>query len=180
MNISTHNEKVFYISEFFAGLIFHMPVWVAYELQFITLPQLAIIEAIMQGSQLIAELPTGAVADLLGKRTSVIIGRIIGIIGLLLYATSANFMAFVWYAVISGVSASFVSGAKDALLYDSLKQDNRHHLYQKIASKASLVFQLSFAAAILFGGILSLWSFKTVIYASIIAEFFVFVISFLV
>lgn len=178
MKLSVQNEKTYYASEFLGGLIFHMPVWVAFELQFITLSELAIIEAITQGAQLLAELPTGAIADLLGKRASVIIGRVIGILGLLLYASSTHFMAFVWYAVVSGIGESFVSGAKDALIYDSLKQDNRHHLYPKIASRASLIFQLSFAGAILIGGILSLWGYKTAIYAAIIADTLALIASF--
>ncbi len=178
MSISIRNEKTYYVSEFFAGLIFHMPVWVAFELQFITLSELAIIEAIMQGAQLLAELPTGAIADLLGKRASVIIGRIIEIISLLMYASSTHFAAFVWYAIAAGIGGSFVSGAKDALIYDSLKQDNRHHLYPKIASKASLIFQLSFAGAILLGGILSLWGYTMAIYAAVIADTLALIASF--
>lgn len=178
MSISHRNEKTYYASEFLAGLIFHMPVWVAFELQFITLSELAIIEAIMQGAQLLAELPTGAIADLLGKRASVIIGRIIEIISLLMYASSTHFAAFVWYAIAAGIGGSFVSGAKDALIYDSLKQDNRHHLYPKIASKASLIFQLSFAGAILLGGILSLWGYTMAIYAAVIADTLALIASF--
>ena len=170
MTISLRNEKIFYISEFFGGLIFHMPVWVAYELQFISLPQLALIEAIKQGAQLLSELPTGAIADLLGKRASVLIGRIISILGLFMYAFSTNFNTFIIVAIIAGIGDSFVSGAKDALIYDSLKVDNRHNLYAKISAKASLIFQLSFAGAILLGGILSVWGYTVAIFASLCAE----------
>lgn len=178
MKLSHRNEKVFYISEFFNGLIFHMPVWVAFELQFITLGELALIEAVMQGSQLLSELPTGAVADLLGKKASVIIGRIIGVISLLMYASSTSFTGFVIYAIIAGIGDSFVSGAKDALLYDSLKEDGRENQYIKINSKLSLIFQLSFAAAILLGGVLSLWGYTTAIYASVVSYSTVLIMSF--
>ncbi|MBI5019183.1 MFS transporter [Candidatus Gottesmanbacteria bacterium] len=178
MTLSQRNEKVFYIAEFFNGLIFHMPVWVAYELQFITLGQMAIIEAVMQMSQLLSELPTGAIADLLGKKASVIIGRIIGVISLLMYATTTSFAGFIWYAIVSGIGDSFVSGAKDALLYDSLKQDKREAHYTKASSKLSLIFQLSFAMAILLGGILSLWGYTTAIYASVISYSIVLILSF--
>ncbi len=178
MKLSTRNEKIYYISECFNGLIFHMPVWVAFELQYITLAQIAIIEAIVQGTQLIAELPTGAVADLLGKRASVIIGRIIVLVSILLYASSHSFSDFVIYAIIAGIGDSFISGAKEALIYDSLKQDGRDEHYPKVASKASLLFQLSFAAAILSGGVLSLWGYETAIYASAAAYAGALVLSF--
>ena len=168
--ISQRNVKIAYLSNFFLGLIFHMPVWVAYELQFISLSQLALIEAVMQGSQLLAELPTGAVADLLGKKVSVIIGRLIGIFGLLMYASATSFPAFILYAVVTGIGDSFVSGAGEALMYDSLKQDGKEHMFPKVTSKASLIFQLAFAVAIFSGGVLSLWGYKTAIYATVIAS----------
>lgn len=178
MNTSLRNEKIFYITEFFNGLIFHMPVWVAYELQFITLGQLAIIEAIMQGSQLLSELPTGAIADLLGKKASVIIGRIIGLISLFMYANATSYTGFIIYAIVSGFGDSFVSGAKDALLYDSLKENGKEERYTKISSKLSLIFQLSFAVAIMTGGVLSLWGYTTAIYATVAAYSVVLAMSF--
>ncbi len=167
--ISEHNARVSYISEFFGGMIFYMPVWVAYELQYISLPQIAIIEAVMQMTQLVSELPTGAIADLLGKKASILIGRTIGIAAMLMYLTSTNFAAFIAYAIMYGIGDSFVSGAYDALMYDSLKQDKREHLYSKIKSKASMIFQFSFAAAILAGGLLSLWGYQVAIIATIFA-----------
>ena len=178
MKLSQHNEKIFYISEFFNGLIFHMPVWVAFELQYLTLAEIAITEAVLQASQLVSELPTGAVADLLGKRASVIIGRVIGVIALLMYASSGTFTGFIIYAVVAGFGDSFVSGAKDALLYDSLKHDHREGHYQKVTSKVSLIFQLSFAGAILAGGVLSLWGYTTAIYATAIAYAVALILSF--
>lgn len=178
MKLSTRNEKVYFISECFNGLIFHMPVWVAFELQYITLAQIAIIEAIVQGTQLLSELPTGAVADLLGKRASVIIGRIIVLVSIFMYASSHSFGDFILYAIVAGIGDSFISGAKEALIYDSLKQDGREEQYPKVASKASLIFQLSFAAAILAGGILSLWGYQAAIYASAAAYAIALVLSF--
>jgi MFS family permease len=178
MKLSTRNEKIYYISECFNGLIFHMPVWVAFELQYITLAQIAIIEAIVQGIQLLSELPTGAVADLLGKKASVIIGRIIVLVSIFMYASSHSFHDFILYAIIAGIGDSFISGAKEALIYDSLKQDGREEHYPKVASKASLFFQLSFAAAILTGGILSLWGYEMAIYASAAAYSAALVLSF--
>lgn len=178
MELSRHNEKIFYLAEFFNGLIFHMPVWVAFELQFITLGELALIEAVMQGSQLLSELPTGAIADLLGKKASVIIGRTLEVICLFMYAAATSLSGFIVFAIVSGISSSFASGAKDALLYDSLKEDGRENQYTKVSSKLSFIFQFSFAAAILLGGILSLWGYTTAIYATAVSYSIMLILSF--
>lgn len=169
-SISGRNVRVHYLHHFFRGLIFHMPVWVAFELQFISLAELAVIEAIIQGSQLISELPTGAIADLLGKRASVLIGGVLRVLGLIIFVRATSFPAFVLYALVIGIGDSFISGAYDALVYDSLKQDGKEKQYPRVASKANLIFQVSFAAAILAGGVLSLWGYKAAIWAAVLAN----------
>jgi MFS family permease len=175
---ATRNVPVYIVTEILASLIFHVPVWVAFELQYISLGQLAVIEAIMQGAQLLSELPTGAIADLLGKKISVIIGRGIGIVGLVLYASSHTFMGFVIYAIIAGFGDSFVSGAKDALMYDSLKESGKESEYAKLSARASLYFQIGLALAIVLGGYLSLYGYVRAIYATITACTIQFVLSF--
>jgi len=156
-----------------------MPVWVAFELQFITLAQLAAIEAIIQGSQLIAELPTGAIADLLGKRASMLIGNVLRILSMVIYIQATTYHAFVAYALITGIGDSFISGAQDALVYDSLKQDGQEDRYTKVTAKASLIFQLSFAGAILAGGVLSLLGYKAAIAGAICADIVTFGVTLL-
>ncbi len=173
------NIPVFIVTEILASLMFHVPVWVAFELQYITLGQLALVEAIMQGAQLVSELPTGAIADLLGKKTSIVIGRGLGIIALLFYASSHTFMGFVVYALISGFADSFVSGAKDALIYDSLKESGKESEYAKLSSRTSLYFQIGLACAILIGGYLSIYGYVWAIYATLAACIVQFFLSFL-
>lgn len=71
------NLRWLYVIEFFSALYFMIPVWVSMELTYISLSQLTIIEIIIFGSQLVLELPTGAFADLLGKRLTVFLGNVI-------------------------------------------------------------------------------------------------------
>lgn len=165
------NIRVLSVTDFFAALIFHIPVWVAFELQYISLGQLAVIEAIIQGSQLLFELPTGALADLWGKRMTVVIGRALMAIGLLFYARSRTFPDFVVAALFFGISDAFVSGAKDALIYDTLKEEGKEHLFPRVLSRGSFIFQSGLAIATLTGGFLSLWGYTAAIYASAIAFF---------
>jgi len=152
--IANHNIKVNYISNTVSSLLFLIPVWVAYELQYISLLQIPIIEAIIQGSQLILELPTGALADLWGKRTTVIFGYIISAIASVIYALSRSYDSFIIYALIMGLGQALVSGAREAWLYDSLKAADREDEFTKISSKGGLMFQIGIATATVLGGIM--------------------------
>jgi hypothetical protein len=84
-DIYKRNIVIYFITEIGRSLIFTIPVWVAYELQYITLAQLPIIEAIMLGMQLVLELPTGALADLIGKKWTVFFGNVSYVIALVIY-----------------------------------------------------------------------------------------------
>lgn len=152
--IAKRNVWVSYGSNIPGSLIFLIPVWVAYELQYISLGQLPIIEAVIQGTQTILELPTGALADLWGKRMTVVVGYAISTLASTVYVFSRSFESFLAYAIILGIGQAFVSGAREALIYDSLKAAGREDEFAKVAAKASLIFQIGLAVATLAGGLL--------------------------
>jgi MFS family permease len=152
--IAQRNVNIHYLSNFTDSRVFIIPVWVVYELQYITLAQLTLVEAIIQGSQLFLELPTGALADLWGKRTTVLLGYLISITAGIAYALSRSFDSFLIYALLAGLGAALISGAREAWLYDSLKAADRENDYSKVTSKGSLIFQIGIAVATISGGVL--------------------------
>jgi MFS family permease len=163
------NFFIFYIVEISRALIFTVPIWVAFERQFLNLTQFTFVEAIIIGTQLLLELPTGALADLWGKRFTIALGYFCTFIGLLVFASSTTFSLFILYALITGLGEAFISGAKEALLYDSLKQIGKEETFDKVTSKYSLLFQLSLAIATIIGGFMGIISYQLPIYATAMA-----------
>lgn len=153
-SILEHNLHVFYIVELLRSLIFIIPIWVAFERQYISLSQLALIEVIIYATGMLCELPTGAFGDVFGKKISVALGFFIKSAALIMFGFSVNFTGFLIYAVLTGLGDSFVSGSQEALLYDTLKQTGHEDLFDKISSKLSLVFQFGIAGATIIGGFL--------------------------
>ena len=145
-----------YVIEFFSALYFMIPVWVSMELTYISLSQLTIIEIIIFGSQLVLELPTGAFADLLGKRLTVFLGNVITAVSMVVFGLAHSFEGFVAAALLIGLGSALTSGAKEALLYDTLKQVGKEDSFDEVSSKQNVVFQSGMAAATLLGGML--WS----------------------
>jgi MFS family permease len=72
------NTKIFYLTQFSHALIFTIPIWVVFYLRLFTPAQIALINGITFAVQMLFELPSGALADLLGRRTTILISFIIG------------------------------------------------------------------------------------------------------
>jgi MFS family permease len=81
------------------------------------------------------EIPTGTVADFLGRKVSVTMGCIIAVIGIMVYVSHPNFIIFLTAEVIFAVSYTLLSGADEALIYDSLKEIKQTHISKNVFSK---------------------------------------------
>ncbi len=103
----------------------------------------------------IFEIPSGYVADVIGRRKTLIIGSILGTLGFVVYATTSGYYYFLLAEVILGIGQSFVSGADSALLYDSLTSMKRENEYIKYEGRNFTVGNYAEALAGLLGGTLA-------------------------
>lgn len=157
--------------ELFRSLYFVIPVWVAFELRYLTLTQLTTIEVIFFSSALFLELPTGALADLLGKRPTIVLGSLISAIGLIIFGHATTFTHFIIYALVLGLGWALISGAREALLYDTLKQVGKEKSFDKLNSRLNVVFQSGLAMATFLGGYLGSIYFRLPMYINALALF---------
>lgn len=67
------------------------------------------------------EVPTGAVADKISRKFSIFLGFAILTLGTLAFAVTPNFWLFLLGESLWGLGVTFISGATEALLFDSLK-----------------------------------------------------------
>lgn len=155
--ISKRNDTIFIVSQFFNALVFIVPIWIVYYQRRITVEQISLLVALQYLSQMIFELPTGALADIFGRKWSVVVGYALwGIVGPLVVFTQ-GFLPLVIAAIIAGLSDSFISGSLEALVYDSHKQDNTLRSYSSVLSRNSFWYQIGLALATATGGFLFLF-----------------------
>lgn len=81
------------------------------------------------------EIPTGAVADYLGRKASILAGLGTAAAGVLVYASYPSFAVFLLGEVILAISFTLLSGADEALAYDSLVADQKEGLSKKVLSR---------------------------------------------
>lgn len=141
---------------------FVMPIIVLfYGSNDMTMQDIFTLKAIYSFTLMFFEIPTGYFADLLGRRTSILLGSVLGVAGFLIYSFSFGFMQFVLAEIVLGISLSLVSGADSAMLYDTLKSGNQSDKYTRIEGKISSAGNFAEAAAGIIGGLLAVYSLRT-------------------
>lgn len=123
-----------------------------------------LLKAIYSVAVVIMEIPSGWMADVWGRKKTLMLGSLLGSLGFLIYSFSFGFWAFAIAEVILGVGHSFVSGADSALLYDSLKADKKTKDYTKEEGRITSIGNFAEAFAGIVGGFLAAISLRTPFY----------------
>ena len=84
--------------------------------------QILLLQSIFLITATVAEIPTGVLADKIGRKISVLTGNLTYSLGMLFYFLGKNFYIFAAAEILMGTGRAFNSGADEALLYDSLKE----------------------------------------------------------
>ena len=154
------NIKIDYIYRFLSSIDISSAIWVLYLAhKGMSLVEIGLLESIHHITSLVCEVPTGALADIMGRKNTIIIGRIMSAIGAILMLFCNSFLGFAIAFVISAMSYNLNSGSEEALVYDSLKVIGEEEKYLKINGNLNFIIEVAQGIAVLVGGILSDYSF---------------------
>jgi MFS family permease len=90
----------------------------------------------------ICEIPTGAFADIFGRKKSFVLACVLMCLSMFVYGCSHTFFGFVVAEVICGIAMTFRSGAFQAWLVDSLKHHGYEGEYNHIFGREGLIRQV--------------------------------------
>jgi MFS family permease len=110
------------------------------------------------------EVPSGYMADVWGRKKTLLFGSILGAAGFALYSFSYGFWAFAIAETVLGIGQSFVSGADSAMLYDTLKVSGRENQYIRQEGRITSAGNFSEAFAGVCGGLLAAVSLRLPFY----------------
>lgn len=127
-----------------------------------------LLQGIFAVAVVILEVPTGMVADRLGKRVSLIAASSTLLAGMLVYAIGFSFWTFLIAEIILAIGLSLLSGADSALLYDSLKAVGRADDFQQIEGRARAMQMTALALTNLIGGFVGEYSYRLTVWMSAI------------
>jgi len=119
---------------FLSSLMFISGVLVPFFLDWgqISFTQIMLLQSLFVISVFLLEVPTGAIADRFSRKAALALGSVIGAIAALVYGSVPNFWIFATGEFLFAVGFSLISGAAEALVYDSLKADGQDGISKRI------------------------------------------------
>lgn len=132
----------------------------------ISIMEFALLQSVFSITQFVMEIPSGFLSDYFSKKRITILGLFLTIVSQLIicnqYVTIIDNQLWILIIafMIEGIGRAFMSGADDALFYESIRNEGNEELYVRIRGKLQLVSSISVGVATLVGTLL--YSLETV------------------
>jgi predicted MFS family arabinose efflux permease len=151
--------------------VVHTPVMIPVLVLFLqenglSIADIFLLQSLFALAVVVLEVPTGMVADRLGKRTSLVASTAAVVAGFGLYAISSGFYGFLGAELAIALGMSLLSGADSALLYDTLKGLGREAEYTRFEGRTRSLQLAVMALSTLGGGALGEISLRATLWAS--------------
>jgi len=152
--LTHHNSRLYLLINSLQSLWFVEAVWYFFFANFVSYFEIGIIFGLSTLLGIIAQIPTGVFADRYGRKRAVVIGCLIMSTGWFLMATLGGFWQFLLGSIASSIGRAFVTGALEAITYDSLPAKTKDHDYEYLVTLTSQFTTVLFAVTVIMGGIL--------------------------
>lgn len=179
MGIKSRNVPLVYLIEVIGGMLFFLPILALYiEQNLFTMTNVALIFAVESFCIVLAEIPTGAISDLFGRRKTIIMAQVFVLIALIFLFIGGSMVNFILYAVFNGIARSLISGTISAFVYDTLKEEKKEKYFKKVFGTVLALWPLGASVGSIVGGYLAAISYSLPVVASLIPISVVLVLSF--
>ncbi|MFP6875162.1 MAG: MFS transporter [Verrucomicrobiales bacterium] len=153
------NARLFSLFRVFFNCRFYYPVYLVMFLEFgLSIAQFATLNLIWAVTIVLLEVPSGALADHLGRKKLVVASSILMITEILILiltpagATSVFWM-FVINRVLSGTAEAAASGADEAMAYDSIPETTRQDLWGRTMKRTMIGISIGFVVTSITGAL---------------------------
>lgn len=160
LSLASKNVTKLYLLTAVTNLWFVTGSWLYFYRLYMSDRQIGILDGLVFGIGLIAEIPSGALADLLGRKRQMQLGLLLMSAGWLVQ----GFAQAYWYILVGmimlTVGMALVSGSDDALVYDSLDAEGKSSRWDKVIARKFQIMHIVTIASYLIGGILYVMQFR--------------------
>lgn len=159
---------IFYLEALISSIFVFFPVFmIAYFMEIgLTFFQISLITTSLLLFRLIFEIPTGAIADIFGRKVSVLIGLILSSVIFFLLLFFDNFYSLLIIFALLGFSGTFESGARESWVIDLIKSKKKNDFKQQYFAKLESIISLGLVISGIIGalivkyfGLASIWFF---------------------
>lgn len=118
-----------------------------------SLVQISSVESLVIAMVFLMEVPTGVIADRIGRKWSLIASTLLLMCGETLFIFARSYPVLLVIAVLTGTGFAFSSGATEALIHDSLPPEDREEAMKKVMGRYLAAGQIAFFLGPVIGGL---------------------------
>lgn len=133
-----------------------MPVIALYfQAHGLSIRDIFVLQVIFSVAIVAMEIPTGYLADVFGRKNSIVAGTAFAALGFFIYYLAGGFGGFVVAEIMLALSLSFISGANAALMYETLKRYGQESAFKKYQGRLLAAGNVSEAVAAICAGLVA-------------------------
>lgn len=158
---SISNVRLFIAFKVFFNSRFYYPVFTILFLDFgLTVAQFSILNAVWAATIVIAEVPSGALADIVGRKRLLVFATFIMMIeiGIISFVPRTSptliFTVFLVNRILSGLAEAAASGADEAIAYDSLAKEGDSEQWGRVLEILTRFQSIGFIVAMTIGAVI--------------------------
>ena len=154
------NVGLDYVHTFLSNMNMQSSIWVLYLAYCgIYLAQIGLLEGIYHATSIVCEIPSGAAADLLGRKRCMILSNICIAVSCVIMLFSKSFGCFAVSFVVQALGNNLNSGSEEALVYDSMKCLGQEEHYMGVYGRINVLIEVAQGLATVAGGVLAEFSY---------------------
>ena len=177
--VRSRNIPILYAATMIGGMLFYIPILAVYfEHELFTATSVALVFAVEAFAGVVLEVPTGAIADLFGRRRTLIAAHLVLLCAVLLLQIGGNMAVLLGYAVLSAFARGLNSGTDEALLFDSLREDGQEHHFKQVIGVYHALWPLGATLGSIAGGYLAERSLHLTVSASFVPVLIALILTF--
>lgn len=178
LGLKSRNVFLVYASLIAGGMLFFLPILALYfEESLFTATNVALIFAIEAIAMVIFEVPTGAIADLFGRKRTLVLANFVVLLAVLFLYIGGSMWMFALFAILNSLARALASGTYNAFLFDTLKEERKEHHYKMVIGTFYALWPVGAAIGSIIGGYLAKVSLSFPVGLSLIPLLFAFILT---
>lgn len=163
--------------KFFQNLLFWQAVWFLFFQSELSAAEAVLIYVFYDTSTTVFEVPSGYFSDRVGRRITLIISALAGLLSALMQAFGSEFWVFALAQAALGMHIAFASGTDSSLLYESLAEDGRADEIEEHEVRAWRFSFGALAVSAVTGGAMALVDLRVAYFATAVAFVLLFLVT---
>lgn len=166
MNDTARNVRLYPWFKFFQNLMFWQAIWFLFFQSELSAAQAIMIYVFVDIATTVFEVPSGFFSDRVGRRITLILSVIAGLIAAVMQALGSEFWVFAAAQVALGIHFAFISGTDSSFLYESLAKEGREDEVEEHELRAWRFSFVALAISAVAGGVMALWGLRVPYFAT--------------